>query len=244
MKKVVKSAAEAVRDIPDGASIMVSGFGLCGIPENLITALRDQGAKGLTVMSNNAGRQRLRHHVPAPERPGPQDGLDLRRREQGVREDVPRRRRRGGAQPAGHLLRADARRRRRDPRVLHAGGVRHARRRRQGGALVLGPALRARDGARRRLRVREGLEGRHGRQPDVPAHDAQLRADDVPGREGRDRRGRGAGAGGPARSRRRSRARHLRAAAVPGQRLREADREAHDARLAAAGDRSQARSGS
>jgi 3-oxoacid CoA-transferase len=55
MKKVVKDAAEAVRDIPDGASIMVSGFGLCGIPENLIQALRDHGAKGLTLMSNNAG---------------------------------------------------------------------------------------------------------------------------------------------------------------------------------------------
>ena len=55
MKKVVKDAAEAVRDIPDGASIMMSGFGLSGIPENLIAALRDQGAKGLTVMSNNAG---------------------------------------------------------------------------------------------------------------------------------------------------------------------------------------------
>ena len=55
MNKVVKSAAEAVRDVPEGASIMVSGFGLCGIPENLIRALRDQGAKGLTVMSNNAG---------------------------------------------------------------------------------------------------------------------------------------------------------------------------------------------
>jgi 3-oxoacid CoA-transferase len=55
MKKVVKDAAEAVRDIPDGASIMLSGFGLCGIPENLILALRDHGAKGLTLMSNNAG---------------------------------------------------------------------------------------------------------------------------------------------------------------------------------------------
>src|SRR6185503_16445297 len=55
MNKVVKSAADAVRDIPSGASIMMSGFGLCGIPENLILALRDQGAKGLTVMSNNAG---------------------------------------------------------------------------------------------------------------------------------------------------------------------------------------------
>jgi 3-oxoacid CoA-transferase len=55
MNKVVKSAAEAVRDIPDGATVMVSGFGLCGIPENLIVALRDHGAKGLTLVSNNAG---------------------------------------------------------------------------------------------------------------------------------------------------------------------------------------------
>jgi len=55
MNKVVKSAAEAVRDIQDGASIMISGFGLCGIPENLIAALRDHGAKDLTLMSNNAG---------------------------------------------------------------------------------------------------------------------------------------------------------------------------------------------
>jgi 3-oxoacid CoA-transferase len=55
MKKVMKDAAAAVADIPDGASIMMSGFGLSGIPENLILALRDQGARGLTVMSNNAG---------------------------------------------------------------------------------------------------------------------------------------------------------------------------------------------
>ncbi len=55
MKKLVKDAAEAVKDIPDGASIMVSGFGLCGLPENLILALRDQGSKNLTLISNNAG---------------------------------------------------------------------------------------------------------------------------------------------------------------------------------------------
>jgi len=55
MNKVVKSAAEAVRDIPNGATIMLSGFGLCGIPENLIVALRDQGARDLTCISNNAG---------------------------------------------------------------------------------------------------------------------------------------------------------------------------------------------
>lgn len=55
MNKVVADAHEAVRDIPDGASIMMGGFGLCGIPENLILALRDRGVKNLTVISNNAG---------------------------------------------------------------------------------------------------------------------------------------------------------------------------------------------
>lgn len=55
MNKIVKDAAEAVRDIEDGASIMLSGFGLCGIPENLIAALVKRGSKGLTCISNNAG---------------------------------------------------------------------------------------------------------------------------------------------------------------------------------------------
>jgi 3-oxoacid CoA-transferase subunit A len=55
MNKVVKDAAEAIQDIPDGATIMVGGFGLCGIPENLISAVRDRGIKDLTVISNNAG---------------------------------------------------------------------------------------------------------------------------------------------------------------------------------------------
>src|SRR6185295_12259650 len=41
--------------IPDAATIMVSGFGLCGIPENLIAALRARGSRNLTLMSNNAG---------------------------------------------------------------------------------------------------------------------------------------------------------------------------------------------
>ncbi len=55
MNKVVTSAEEAIRDIPDGATIMVGGFGLCGIPENLINALARSGKKNLTVISNNAG---------------------------------------------------------------------------------------------------------------------------------------------------------------------------------------------
>ena len=55
MNKVVANADEAVRDIQDGATIMVGGFGLCGIPENLIRALVKKGVKNLTTISNNAG---------------------------------------------------------------------------------------------------------------------------------------------------------------------------------------------
>ncbi len=55
MNKVLASAEEAVALIPDGASILMGGFGLCGIPENLIAALRVRGTKDLTVISNNAG---------------------------------------------------------------------------------------------------------------------------------------------------------------------------------------------
>jgi len=55
MKKVVKDADEAVKDIPDNAVIMMGGFGLCGIPENCIQALLRKGTRGLTFISNNAG---------------------------------------------------------------------------------------------------------------------------------------------------------------------------------------------
>jgi 3-oxoacid CoA-transferase subunit A len=55
VNKVVADARTAVAQIPDGASILMGGFGLCGIPENLIQALREQGTRDLTVISNNAG---------------------------------------------------------------------------------------------------------------------------------------------------------------------------------------------
>ena len=55
MNKVLAGAEEAVERIPEGATIMMGGFGLCGIPETLIAALRARGTKGLTVISNNAG---------------------------------------------------------------------------------------------------------------------------------------------------------------------------------------------
>jgi 3-oxoacid CoA-transferase len=53
--KVVTDPLEAVKGIPNGAKLLVGGFGICGIPENLILALRESGVKDLTVVSNNAG---------------------------------------------------------------------------------------------------------------------------------------------------------------------------------------------
>ncbi|CAN5174054.1 CoA transferase subunit A [soil metagenome] len=55
MNKVVSSAQEAIAGIKDGATIMLGGFGLCGIPENSIAALVKSGVKNLTCISNNAG---------------------------------------------------------------------------------------------------------------------------------------------------------------------------------------------
>jgi len=55
MNKVVANADEAIKDIPSGATLMLGGFGLCGIPENCITALVKKGINNLTCISNNAG---------------------------------------------------------------------------------------------------------------------------------------------------------------------------------------------
>lgn len=55
MNKVVANADEAIQDLPDGATLMIGGFGLCGIPENLIRALVRRGTRNLTTISNNVG---------------------------------------------------------------------------------------------------------------------------------------------------------------------------------------------
>ncbi|MDQ0254188.1 3-oxoacid CoA-transferase subunit A [Evansella vedderi] len=55
MKEVLTSFTDAVADIKDGSTLLVGGFGLCGIPENLIKGLRETGVKDLTVISNNCG---------------------------------------------------------------------------------------------------------------------------------------------------------------------------------------------
>src|SRR6476619_3597820 len=55
INRVVKNAAEALKDVTDGMTLMVGGFGLCGIPENCIAELVKKGTKNLTCISNNAG---------------------------------------------------------------------------------------------------------------------------------------------------------------------------------------------
>ncbi|MFI5196453.1 MAG: CoA transferase subunit A [Chitinophagales bacterium] len=55
MNKIVAGADEAVKDIPSGATLMLGGFGLCGIPENCISAIVKKGINNLTCISNNAG---------------------------------------------------------------------------------------------------------------------------------------------------------------------------------------------
>jgi len=55
LNKVVNNAQEAIKDIQDNATILLGGFGLCGIPENCINALVEKGVKNLTCISNNAG---------------------------------------------------------------------------------------------------------------------------------------------------------------------------------------------
>jgi 3-oxoacid CoA-transferase subunit A len=55
MNKVVANADEAIRDVFEGASVMIGGFGLCGMPENLIRALVRKGTKNLHTISNNVG---------------------------------------------------------------------------------------------------------------------------------------------------------------------------------------------
>ncbi|MFN3454543.1 MAG: CoA-transferase, partial [Pseudobdellovibrio sp.] len=53
--KVYKNATEAIKGVTDNMTLLVGGFGLCGIPENCIAALKESGVKNLTCVSNNAG---------------------------------------------------------------------------------------------------------------------------------------------------------------------------------------------
>ena len=87
MNKVVASADEAIKDIPDGATIMIGGFGLCGIPENLVRALVRKGVKNLTTISNNVGVDGLGNGLLLAAGQIRQTHRDLRGRKQTARAD-------------------------------------------------------------------------------------------------------------------------------------------------------------
>ena len=111
---------------------MSGGFGLCGIPENLIAALRDSGVKDLTVISNNAGVDDFGLGLLLQTRQIKKMISLLCRREQDLRAAISLRRTGAGIQSAGHAGRTHPRRRRRHSRLLHQDRRRHADRRRQG----------------------------------------------------------------------------------------------------------------
>jgi 3-oxoacid CoA-transferase subunit A len=88
--KIQKSAADALAGLLfDGMTIMSGGFGLCGIPENLIAAIRDTGVKDLTVVSNNCGVDGFGLGILLEQPPDQEDGLVLCGREQAVRTALP-----------------------------------------------------------------------------------------------------------------------------------------------------------
>lgn len=77
MNKVVSGAEEAIRDIADGATLMLGGFGLCGIPENCIDALVKKGISQLTRISNNAGVDDFGNWIDAETKTGQEDDIFL-----------------------------------------------------------------------------------------------------------------------------------------------------------------------
>ena len=124
MRKVYANAEEALAgQIKDGMTLMAGGFGLCGVPETLIEAVRKSGAKDLTFVSNNAGVDGSGPWNPARDRPDQEDDLKLRRREQDLRQSLSFGQARARIQSAGHPGRAYPRRRRGIPAFFTRTGV-------------------------------------------------------------------------------------------------------------------------
>ncbi len=208
--------------------LAVGGFGLCGIPEALIAALRDSGAQEPDGDLQQRRRRRLRPRPAAGDAPDQQDDFDLRRREQGIRAPVPGRRTRARVHAAGHAGREAARRRRRHPGLLHrpASAPSSPKARKRASSTAQHYVMETR--AACRCLAGQGVEGR---QPRQPASSARPRATSTrrwrwparsthrrSRRHRRDRRARP----GP-----RAPARHLRAPPGAQSATREAHRKAH-----------------
>ena len=174
MKKVYSDAPAALAGLlKDGMLICCGGFGLCGIPEELIKAIRDSGVKNLTVVSNNAGvdgaglgllleskqvKKMISSYVGENKLFAQQylaGELEIEFNPQGT---LAERIRAGGAGIPAFFTKTGV-----GTLIAEEGGARIRRR-------------TLRDGARpvRRPRDRACLEGRHGRQPDLPQDGAQL----------------------------------------------------------------------
>ena len=212
--KTVGSAAEAVADIPDGASLAVGGFGLSGNPDRADRGAARAGHDRPQHRQQQLRRRRLGSRHPAERQAHPQDDLVVRRREQGVRAPVPLGRARARAHAAGHARREAARRRIGHRRVLHADRRRHPGRRGRSAAPVRRAGrhrgrvagegrphlrrgrhdarVRARGGDRHRLRARARAQGRPARQPGLQQGGPQLQPARRDGRADLHRPGRGA----------------------------------------------------
>jgi 3-oxoacid CoA-transferase len=203
MSKVYPDATAALAGLlHDNLTVAAGGFGLCGIPENLIAALRDSGVKGLTIVGNNAGVDGFGMGVLLNGRQVKKVMASYVGENKEFERQVLAGRARARAHPAGHAGRTVARRRRRHPGLLHAHRVRHEARGGQGDQDFRRQGIRAGAGHPRRCLDRQGVEGRQIRQPRLPEDRAELQPDDRHLRQGVRRRGRAPGRGGGARSRR------------------------------------------
>ncbi len=126
MNKVYADAKSALAGLlKDGMTIMAGGFGLCGIPESLILAIRDSGVKNLTVVSNNAGTDGKGLGILLDTRQIKKMISSYVGENKTFMNSISRQRARDRIQPAGHAGRAHPRRRRRHPGLLHQDRRRH-----------------------------------------------------------------------------------------------------------------------
>ncbi len=183
MNKVVANADEAIHDIKDGDTLMLGGFGLCGIPENLIRALVKKGVKDLHTISNNVGIDdaglglmlaagQIKSHK------GSYVGENRLLEEMVLtgRIDLE-------LIPQGTLGRAHSRWRSRHSGVLHACGIRHGRRGRQGDAGIRRTPLCSGARTDRRLRAHQGMERRPLGQSGLSQDGAEFQSHDGDGGE-------------------------------------------------------------
>lgn len=153
LDKRVGSYQEALAGLTDNMTVLAGGFGLCGIPENLIEEIRRRGVRGLTVVSNNCGVDgfglgRLLETHQIRKVVGSYVGENALFEQQALSGELE-----VDLTPQGTLA-EDPRRRRRYPGVFHRHRLRHADRRRQRGARVQRPPLHHGNRHHRRFRHR------------------------------------------------------------------------------------------